>query len=565
MEFAKGIKCEEGLTIFLPADEFIPNVQQGIGVEMTKMKKLPVWQSYVEYVSFKDADLYDERSGKYQSIGNLKIEIDFTTKKIRYGSKSVMNIVEVFEVKNCIKVVAIAGMFMTPIFKDRFVSEFWVNAGKDFFKLLAKSANPRDVSRLCTTNKQLSSWCGDSFYAEMLQHHYGEVSEDPKSRFIELTFKREHVETFFETHAAEFKLKDSKNDLTNNTAVPESFFDRHPELFDFEAAFFESNIVSEEFINRHWRKLSKDNWEDLSVRKDLSAAFVKKWQKKLDWGNLSVHLPESVLVQFVDKIDWDAASANPNLSEAFLRKHSDKLEIEFLSENPAAPVDLLEADIGNVEWDAISSNPSLHKWEAFARKYAYVLNFNFVCLEPMSEKFFEDHFDRLVWREMSKNTFMSEAFFERHLKHVDWYYLCHNTGLSTGFFMKHINKIAELDLWPALIQNTNVKQILFEKELEHQSKNPEGFQFATGHWIYLCQRNFSVAFFEQYIDKVNWTIISSNPFLPVSFFERHYAKTKKPELARNPGLSPEFFERHIKDMPFEELAGNNFGFVERRK
>jgi len=53
------------------------------------------------------------------------------------------------------------------------------------------------------------------------------------------------------------------------------------------------------------------------------------------------------------------------------------------------------------------------------------------------------------------------------------------------------------------------------------------------------------AFFEQYIEKVNWHSLSQNTGLSEAFFERHINKVNWICLCQNTSLSEAFFERHI--------------------
>jgi hypothetical protein len=186
MDLAKGMRVASGTTLILIDDEFIPKFQKQLGIHVDKMKLLSPWQEFVSYVSFQETSLFDEESGVYVSEGGLKVEVDFETKRILdIKSQIKVRIVDIIETKG-IKIITIAGIFITQALKDRFVAAYWVSVGPDVFKLLAKQVNPRDVVRLCGTNQKLRGFCTEKFYAEMLQHHYGQTSKNPGETFRDL-------------------------------------------------------------------------------------------------------------------------------------------------------------------------------------------------------------------------------------------------------------------------------------------------------------------------------------------------------------------------------------------
>jgi hypothetical protein len=186
MQLAKGIKLEQGTTIILTDDQYVPALQPKLGVHMDRLKFLSPWPEFQSYVSFKDESLFKQASGVYVSHGNLQIKVNFESKKlIDMNSETTFRIVKIITISG-IQIITIPGMIITQALMDRFVAAYWVFVGPNVFRLLAKQANPRDVVRLCGANQKLRAWCNDNFYAEMLQHHYQQTSKNPGETFRDL-------------------------------------------------------------------------------------------------------------------------------------------------------------------------------------------------------------------------------------------------------------------------------------------------------------------------------------------------------------------------------------------
>lgn len=184
MEFAKGVKLEKGSIIILPTDGIVPKIEEYLTIGLFRLKKLRSWSKFESYVIFNDKNLYNLKSGQFANPTGFKIDVNFKSKLIvDLKSRVSVRIVKIIDF-NEIKIIAISGIFITQDIKDNFVADSWVSLGRDTFTLIARSAEPRDVVRLCGANRQLRSWCTENFYADMLRHHFNDASETPKETFF---------------------------------------------------------------------------------------------------------------------------------------------------------------------------------------------------------------------------------------------------------------------------------------------------------------------------------------------------------------------------------------------
>jgi alpha-tubulin suppressor-like RCC1 family protein len=184
MEYGSDVHIAAGNVLFLPDDSVVQKVQERLGVELSRMKKLKAWTQFISFVTFSDPELFSGASGEYQNAYG-KIEVDFKKMKLMVSPNVTLSISKVIE-HNGFKIVSIKGILISQALIDLFVSEFWSSLPADVFFMLASNVNPTDVLRLCSTSKSLQSKCDAKFYSKMLQVHYGRNSEQPKATFIRL-------------------------------------------------------------------------------------------------------------------------------------------------------------------------------------------------------------------------------------------------------------------------------------------------------------------------------------------------------------------------------------------
>jgi len=187
MEFAKGAKVPQGSVLILPDDTFVSKVEAYLSSQVHRLKTFEAWSDFVNYVTFDAPELYDQKGGRYTSLGGLKININFEKMLLKdVTANATLRVLQIIETSG-IKIITISGILIAPEIKDRFVASQWSLLGRDVFLTIASQANPRDVVRLCGLNQKLRGWCDETFYANMLRVHFNRKSEKPKEEFSALT------------------------------------------------------------------------------------------------------------------------------------------------------------------------------------------------------------------------------------------------------------------------------------------------------------------------------------------------------------------------------------------
>ncbi len=156
---------------------------------------------------------------------------------------------------------------------------------------------------------------------------------------------------------------------------------------------------------------------------------VKKAKKKYNltgeeycaaknWDDLScLPLPEELIREAADKVDWYEISKYSRLSENFIE--------EFKSW---------------VYWDNVSMYQKLS--ENFIRKFKYRVNWNCISVyQKLSEDFIREFQDKVNWFCISEYQKLSEDFIREFQDKVDWRCISKYQPLSEGFILKFKDKV----------------------------------------------------------------------------------------------------------------------------
>src|SRR3990167_7735691 len=119
-----------------------------------------------------------------------------------------------------------------------------------------------------------------------------------------------------------------------------------------------------------------------------------------------------------------------------------------------------------------------------------------------------------------------------------------------AFYEKYIDKVD----WNRLSKNPSISEVFFEK---HMNKVD---------WVYLTVNpSLSEAFYEKHIDKVNWEYLTKNPSLSETFFEKYIDKVNWEYISWNTSLSEAFYEKHIDKVDWNVLSSNRFSMFSWKK
>ena len=125
------------------------------------------------------------------------------------------------------------------------------------------------------------------------------------------------------------------DDLTYYKKFSETFIETYYNYFKFESVIYGTQLVSEEFIEKHLINLdNKSTWNNISSCQILSEKFIEKYQDKVDWYNITSCqiLSEEFIEKYLHKLSWIGVQIGQHLSNEFLEKHYDKLDLKKIIE-----------------------------------------------------------------------------------------------------------------------------------------------------------------------------------------------------------------------------------------
>ncbi len=191
-----------------------------------------------------------------------------------------------------------------------------------------------------------------------------------------------------------------------------------------------------------------------------------------DWYCLSYHpLPEELIREAADKVDWSCISMFSRLSENFIREFKDKVNWKCISEYQKLSEDFIREFKNEVDWGEISSQ------------------------QKLSEEFIREFKDKVNWCCISKYQKLSEDFIREFQDKVNWYDISRYQPLSEEFIWEFKSKVAWIYIsWHQAV----LKEFLteFGMELDNNSDKPKeywkGEVQKTG--LYECHEDFFYAY-----------------------------------------------------------------------
>ena len=214
------------------------------------------------------------------------------------------------------------------------------------------------------------------------------------------------------------------------------------------------------FIDRHG-----GNWETISKIKYLPAAFVEKFQDKLDWKSrcLLFHLNEDQIGLYSHLIGWLNISWHCRLSEAFIETHKDDVNWNWISCCQKLSEVFIERHKDRVDWPVVSANQKLS--EAFIEKFHDRVYWCKICMyQKLSEAFILLFDGRVDWRGLSYNAKvrLSSTFYKRFGDLLDWNFV----SVYHSLLESEIEEFAELVDWKKISQYQDLSDEFIVKHLD---------------------------------------------------------------------------------------------------
>ena len=159
-----------------------------------------------------------------------------------------------------------------------------------------------------------------------------------------------------------------------------------------------SNNFIEWYIENSNNKIKNDEWKYISEYQLLSMEFIEKYNNKIDWDKLNIHLSEEFIEKWHNKVNWIKICYRQELSMKFIEKWHKKLcNIcwEYISEKSNLNEEFIEKWNKKIHWKNISEYYAFS--ENFVNKWSDKLNFNYVLKNSRySDEFYEKYKDKVI-------------------------------------------------------------------------------------------------------------------------------------------------------------------------
>ena len=173
---------------------------------------------------------------------------------------------------------------------------------------------------------------------------------------------------------------------------------------DWDALFAERGHprISEDFVRQYGRHFGPNSWRHVWRSEKRSEAFIREFARTAnDWKNIydpgwrELWLSEELIRENVENVNW--AVLGVGLSEAFMREFQDRLSWSNLSRHAVMSEAFIRDFQDRVDWPAISWFQTLS--EPFIEAFAHRIDFTHLSRSetPRSIAFLQKHEDKLHW------------------------------------------------------------------------------------------------------------------------------------------------------------------------
>lgn len=247
---------------------------------------------------------------------------------------------------------------------------------------------------------------------------------------------------------------------------------------------------------------SLNNYQDhiqliLNSKKTIySAAYIKKYPKKIDWCEVSASATLDVLYEFEARIKWNYASLNKNLSDNLIRSH-----------------------VNDVDWDYISFWCSLE----IAKEFLDKVNLNYLSFNRnLNIEFIRKHQNILHWDKLSK--WLPLDILLEFEGRIDLNTVFQNSNINKEFIIRYLSvcKWDDLFKWTSREFYESTKDKIYSENqylndytfIEKIRNNMNNNSIIPWHSISLWG---SIIMLEEFVDYLDWNIISYNENLTNEF------------------------------------------------
>lgn len=131
--------------------------------------------------------------------------------------------------------------------------------------------------------------------------------------------------------------------------------------------------MSENFIRDFQHKV---DWNNVSAYTILSESFIREFKHRVYWSYISSHqsLSEGFIREFQDIIGWWGISYHQNISASFIREFRDKIHWWSLSNNRKVSEDVFREFQDEIDWHTLITHQYLS--EEFIREFRRKFKFS---------------------------------------------------------------------------------------------------------------------------------------------------------------------------------------------
>lgn len=244
----------------------------------------------------------------------------------------------------------------------------------------------------------------------------------------------------------------------------------------------------------------------------------------------------------MDDILWNSYTSLESIISYVENKQPSNNYWWYISANPYIDEKFVETYKDKIKWKPLSRFGKNRKVLANYLENSYDLDnksIKSICKNLyVSDSFVQRYVSILDWDDIFLYS-RSTIFLEENINKLNWMLVSHYSKFE--FIQNHTDKID----WSHIGYNPYIPEDFFEENIDQLN------------WDNISQNHgLSEAFFRKYIDKINWNEMSGNKNIPNSFLIEFIDKLDFERLSYNRSTTEEFWKNHIDKINWKLLCKN---------
>lgn len=311
------------------------------------------------------------------------------------------------------------------------------------------------------------------------------------------------------------------------------------------------------------------NWKSISFSSRMPEWLIHQYREKVDWDNIcyAQKMSTEFLEAHLQYLNFNLLSFNKYLTEDFIEKYVDRLIMDGVLRNHKLSLDFLLCHFPQLDIHTVIATQSLPEWvirqhideasiKEIVKSQSVSIDFLDEFVAPLHEKelnsiilktqdipelYIESHFNEFSPYDIVTYCPLSVEMIERHLAQLPLHQVLVTQLLDCDFLERHANEFIFSD-WATISRTQILTEAFMDKYFSKlMLDNIVAYQKLSEEFIesHFCNSS------DEYLQQILAIKIPIYQKLSEKFIEKHFEKLSLHEVISFQQLSQKFVEKHL--------------------